>query len=126
MSSWRYGDVVMVDLNPAKGHEQIKRRPAVVVSNDEFNRNCSVTVVAAISHGRGDFELHIPFTPIIVDDASGQVDGYVQVEQMRALDLTARDAVRIGRLMDADMDRITSLLLGCFIQPNMMVLPTTY
>lgn len=126
MSRWRYGDVVMVDLNPAKGHEQIKRRPAVVVSNDEFNRNCSVTVVAAISHGRGDFELHIPFTPIIADDANGQVDGYVQVEQLRALDLTARDAVRIGRLMDTDMDRITSLLLGCFIQPNMMVLPTAY
>lgn len=126
MSCWRYGDVVMVDLNPAKGHEQIKRRPAVVVSNDEFNRNCSVTVVAAISHGRGDFELHVPFTPIVTDDAGGCVDGYVQVEQIRALDLTARNAVRVGCLRDADMDQITSLLLGCFIQPNMMVLPAGY
>lgn len=57
-----YGDVLMVDLDPSKGHEQRKRRPVVVVSNDAFNRNCTLTVVAAISHGRGDFELHIPFS----------------------------------------------------------------
>lgn len=126
MSLWRYGDVAMVDLNPAKGHEQIKRRPVVVVSNDEFNRNCSVTIVAAISHGRGDFELHVPFTPIVADDSGTFVDGYVQVEQIRALDLAARGAARIGRLRDVDMDRITSLLLGCFIQPDMMVLPAEY
>ena len=58
-----YGDVLMVDLDPSKGHEQRKRRPVVVVSNDAFNRNCTLTVVAAISHGRGDFELHIPLFP---------------------------------------------------------------
>lgn len=33
-----YGDVLMVDLDPSKGHEQRKRRPVVVVSNDAFNR----------------------------------------------------------------------------------------
>ena len=65
-----YGDVLMVDLDPSKGHEQRKRRPVVVVSNDAFNRNCTLTVVAAISHGRGDFELHIPFSPVPASDVS--------------------------------------------------------
>lgn len=40
-----YGDVLMVDLDPSKGHEQRKRRPVVVVSNDAFNRNCTLAVV---------------------------------------------------------------------------------
>lgn len=86
-----YGDVLMVDLDPSKGHEQRKRRPVVVVSNDAFNRNCTLTVVAAISHGRGDFELHIPFSPVPASDVSnggsGVADGFVQLEQIRALDL---------------------------------------
>ena len=95
-----YGDVLMVDLDPSKGHEQRKRRPVVVVSNDAFNRNCTLTVVAAISHGRGDFELHIPFSPVPASD------------------------VKIGSLRQKDMDTVTSMLLGCFIQPDMMVLPS--
>ena len=111
-----------------KGHEQRKRRPVVVVSNDAFNRNCTLTVVAAISHGRGDFELHIPFSPVPASDVSnggsGVADGFVQLEQIRALDLSARNAVKIGSLRQKDMDTVTSMLLGCFIQPDMMVLPS--
>jgi mRNA interferase MazF len=42
----RRGDVVWVDLEPVRGSEANKRRPAVVVSNDGANR-------AAQSLGRG-------------------------------------------------------------------------
>lgn len=123
MTAWRYGDVLLVDLDPAKGHEQRKRRPVAVVSNDDFNRNCSLTVVIAISHGRGDFELHLPITPVRREDGDGRIDGYAQVEQIRALNLEERNPVRIGRLTDDDMDQITGTLISCYIQPEMMVIP---
>lgn len=121
MTSWRYGDVLLVDLDPSKGHEQRKRRPVVVLSNDDFSGNCSLTVVIAISHRRGDFELHLPITAVQRNDGDGCIDGCAQVEQIRALDLAERNAVRIGRLRDSDMDRITVMLIGCYIQPEMMV-----
>lgn len=123
MTAWRYGDVLLVDLDPAKGHEQKKRRPVIVVSNDDFNRNCSLTVVIAISHGRGDFELHLPITVTRREDGDGWIDGYAQVEQIRALDLEERNPVKIGRLKDDDMDQITGTLISCYIQPEMMVIP---
>ena len=127
MSRWHYGDVVVADLDPSKGHEQTKRRPLIVVSNDDFNRNCNLTVVIAISHGRSDFELHVPFEPVPKVDSSGKrsgrIDGYAQIEQIRALDLTVRNATVIGRIKESDMDRITGLLLACFIQPGTLVLP---
>ena len=123
MSRWHYGDVVLADLDPSKGHEQAKRRPLIVVSNDDFNRNCSLTVVIAISHGRSDYELHVPFEPVPSVDRSGRIDGYAQIEQIRALDLTVRNATVIGRIKESDMDRITGLLLACFIQPGTLVLP---
>lgn len=124
MTNWRYGDVIMADLDPAKGHEQIKRRPVLVVSNDDFNRSCNLTVCAAISHGRGDYELHLPFAPVPSDRIEGgKIDGFVQIEQIRALDLNVRNPERIGRLNDDDLDKITGMLIACFIQSNMMVIP---
>ena len=51
----RRGDVVWVDLDPARGSEGNKRRPAVVVSNDGANRRAQglnrgvVTVVPVTS-----------------------------------------------------------------------------
>ncbi|MBT1162963.1 type II toxin-antitoxin system PemK/MazF family toxin [Bifidobacterium sp. SO1] len=123
MTKYRYGDVVLADLDPAKGHEQKKRRPVVVVSNDDFNHNCSLAVVVAISHGRGDFELHLPFDAVRRDDGTGWIDGFAQVEQIRALDLDERNPVKIGRLKDSDMDQITGMLIGCYIQPGTMVIP---
>lgn len=123
MSGWHYGDVALADLNPSKGHEQTKRRFVIVVSNDDFNRACSTTVTIPISHGRADFALHLPITPIRRKDGQGWVDGYAQLEQIRALDLTQRNAVLAGQVKDADMDRITGTLIGCYIQPGMMVIP---
>lgn len=123
MTAWKYGDVLLADLDPSKGHEQKKRHPVVVVSNDDFNRNCSLTIVIAISHGRGDFELHLPITAVRRDDGNGWIDGYAQVEQIRALDLDARNPAKIGRLKDDDMDQIIGTLISCYIQPGMMVIP---
>lgn len=123
--AWHYGDVVMVGLDPSVGHEQMKRRPAVIVSNDEFNRNCTTTLLVPISHGRGDFELHVPITPTQAHTGT-IIDGYAQVEHIRALDLVARDAYVLGHLSEHDMDAITSMLLGCLVGPDTMILPTTY
>ena len=33
----RQGDLIKVSFNPQHGHEQAGYRPALVVSNDEFN-----------------------------------------------------------------------------------------
>ena len=46
----------------------------------------------------------------------------IQIEQIRALDLNARNPGEIGRLNDADLNRITGMVIACFIQPNMMVI----
>ena len=124
MTAWKYGDVLLADLDPSKGREQRKRRPVVVVSNDDFNQNCSLTVVIAISHGRGDFELHLPITAVRREDGDGWIDGYAQIEQIRALDLEERNPVRIGRLKEEDMDQITGTLISCYIQPEMTVIPS--
>jgi mRNA interferase MazF len=45
MSPPRRGDVWLADLNPVRGHEQAGRRPALVVSDDAFNRGPAGLVI---------------------------------------------------------------------------------
>jgi mRNA interferase MazF len=62
----RRGDVVWVDLDPARGSEASKRRPAVVVSNDGANRTAQnlgrgvVTVVPITSQTRKVYPFQVP------------------------------------------------------------------
>ncbi len=43
------GDVVLVDLDPARGSEPNKVRPFVIIQNDIGNRYSPITIVAAIT-----------------------------------------------------------------------------
>lgn len=45
----RRGDVVVIRLDPAEGHEMKKSRPAVVVQNDVGNGNSSTTILASVT-----------------------------------------------------------------------------
>jgi mRNA interferase MazF len=90
----RRGDIVWVALDPAKGAESKKRRPAVVVSNDGANRMAeqlgrgAVTVVPVTSNTRNvyPFQVLLPARRCHLPRASK-----AQAEQIRSV-----SAERIG------------------------------
>ncbi|WP_288639616.1 type II toxin-antitoxin system PemK/MazF family toxin [uncultured Lentilactobacillus sp.] len=43
------GNILFINLNPAKGTETKKERPCMVVSNDEYNRHLNTVLVIPIS-----------------------------------------------------------------------------
>ncbi|MFC1768212.1 type II toxin-antitoxin system PemK/MazF family toxin [Nanoarchaeota archaeon] len=43
------GDIVLVNLDPVKGSEQGKTRPAVIIQNDVGNKFGSTTIIAPIT-----------------------------------------------------------------------------
>jgi mRNA-degrading endonuclease toxin of MazEF toxin-antitoxin module len=45
----RRGEIYWIDFNPVIGSEQGGRRPAVVISTNDFNRGVPVVAVAAIT-----------------------------------------------------------------------------
>lgn len=84
----RRGDVRLVDLDPVRGNEANKRRPAVVVSNDQANATADrlgrgvVTVVPVTSN----VERVFPFQALLPAAASGlRVDAKAQAEQVRSV-----------------------------------------
>lgn len=84
----RRGDVVWVDLDPVRGSEADKRRPAVVVSNDGANRTAQslargvITVVPVTSQTSRVF----PFQVLLPAGSCGLPKASkAQAEQVRSV-----------------------------------------
>ncbi|WP_172832405.1 type II toxin-antitoxin system PemK/MazF family toxin [Nakamurella panacisegetis] len=84
----RRGEIRLVDLDPVRGSEANKQRPAVVVSNDRANSAAArlgrgvVTVVPLTSNTARVF----PFQVLIPADAVGlRVASKAQAEQVRSV-----------------------------------------
>ena len=80
------GDIVYLDFDPQAGHEQRGRRPALVVSNDLFNRVSSLTMVCPITHTDRGHPFHVRL------DGSTKTNGVIMCDQARMLDLASRNA----------------------------------
>jgi mRNA interferase MazF len=91
------GEIRLVDLEPVRGSEASKRRPAVIVSNDRANSVAArlgrgvITVVPITSNTDRIF----PFQALMPAAATGlQVDSKAQAEQVRFIAVE-----RLGRLL---------------------------
>ena len=103
----RKGDYIAVTFDPQSGHEQKGRRPALVVSNDAFNRHTGLALVCPITNTRRDYPFHVPIS------GDAHLAGVVMVEQVKSIDFIARDARRISRAAPGLLDEVLSLLDAC-------------
>ena len=103
----RRGDVVIVRLDPAEGHEMKKTRPAVVVQNDVGNANSSTTIVApATGTHRG-----YPFEVLVEADSSPfEKDSSVRLDQIRVVSIEKRIQSVVGSLDARTMAQVDDAL----------------
>jgi mRNA interferase ChpB len=89
---FKQGDIVMVSLDPALGREMQGKRPVLVLSNAEFNRDGRV-LVAPITQG-GNLERIKGWTVTFMGSGT-KTQGAAVLSQCRMIDMEARDGVRI-------------------------------
>ena len=106
------GDIWLVSLDPAQGHEQQGRRPVLVVSPGNFNRVTKVPVVLPITGG-SNFARNAGFAVSLMG-AGTQTVGIVRCDQPRALDLGARGARRLESVPNTIMDEVLARLAPIF------------
>lgn len=102
------GDIYLVSLDPASGHEQRGRRPVLIVSPSAFNRLTGTPVVLPITTG-GNFARTAGFA-VPLDSAGTSTTGVVRCDQPRALDLGARNARRLESVPQAVLDEVLARL----------------
>ncbi len=101
------GDIILLNLNPTKGHEQTGYRPAVVVSNNTFNINTKMVMVCPVSSNTKEFPTHY-----LLEDTK-KVCGSVLIEHIRSIDYEIRNVKFIEKLSDNDLISIITLLDAC-------------
>ena len=106
------GEIWLVNLDPAAGHEQRGTRPVVIASPAAFNRLTGTPIVLPITTG-GRFARSRGFA-VSLDDAGTRTTGAIRCDRPRVLDLAARDARRLetvpARIMDEALARLATLL----------------
>ena len=101
------GDIVYVDLNPTKGHEQGGFRPAIIISNNLFNTKTNMVMACPITSNLKEFPTHY-----ILEDTK-KIRGAVLCEHIRSIDYLARNLTFIEKASDNDLLSIMMLTIAC-------------
>ena len=103
----RKGDLITLMFDPQSGHEQRGRCPALVVSNDLFNKHTGRCLACPMTNPRRDYPFH-------VDIPAGEgVTGVVMVEHVKSIDFRSRKARRLGKASAETLDEVLSILDAC-------------
>ena len=96
------GDVYLVDLNPTKGAEIKKTRPAVIISPDEMNSTIKTVIIAPLTST-------IRAYPFRVECTFQKKNGQLALDQIRSLD-KKRLIKKLGKFSTPKINNILSRL----------------
>ena len=100
------GDIIKVNFNPQKGHEQAGYRPAVVISNNFFNEKTSFVIACPITNTNNKFPLHIP-----LDDRT-ETTGVILCEQVKSIDINARQHTVVEQLPEDILEKVINVVFA--------------
>lgn len=102
------GDIIWLNFTPQSGHEQMGKRPALVISNDFFNKQTGLTIVCPITSTKRNYPLHVK------TEGCKKISGYIMVEQVKAVDYTSRKARFIEKAPAEVLAEVLARHSACF------------
>lgn len=103
----KQGDLVFLNFKPTKGHEQTGYRPAIVISNNVFNKNTKMVMVCPITSNDKYFPTHYNL------EDSKQIKGSVLCEHIRSIDYDSRNLKFIEKASNNDLLSVIMLVNAC-------------
>ena len=104
------GDIIKIDLNPKKGHEQQGYRPYICLSNKIISDVTNIAVFAPISNTKRQYPLYVPLY-------GTKTTGVVLLDQLVTVDYSAREFSFIETVPLAITSNLLSKAVLVF-QPN--------
>jgi mRNA interferase MazF len=91
------GDLVWLDFDPQAGREQAGRRPAIVLSEADFNDLTGFAFVCPVTNQAKDYAFEVPLP------AGLPFTGVVLTDQLKSLDVRKRKIKVVGSIpIDSD------------------------
>ena len=100
----KQGDIVILDFDPQIGHEQKGRRPGLLISNDQFHKRTNMAMVCPITSTISGFPTHITL------DSRTNISGEIMCEQVKCLDIVARNASYKETVPSDILDEVIDLI----------------
>jgi mRNA interferase MazF len=97
------GEIIWIDFDPQVGHEQAKRRPALVLTPLAYNRASGLAVVCPFTSIRKDYPFAIPTL------VAGK-EGALLADHVKSLDWRGRRASFLAAADAALLDRARQLI----------------
>ena len=97
------GDLVILTFDPSAGHEQQGRRPALIISNETFNKHVGFAMACPITNTDRNFPFH-------VDVNSNQLTGFIMTEQLKSIDYKVRKVKFVEKVNDEVLDKVLGIL----------------
>ncbi len=97
------GDMVWLDFNLVRGHEQDGRRPALIVSPHAYNAKSGLALACPITSQVKGYPFEVAFKV-------KQVQGVILVDQIRGVDWKERRAEKIGTVSDSVIHEVQEYL----------------
>lgn len=105
----KQGDIIILDFDPQAGHEQAGTRPALVVSDQLFNKTTGFAAVCPITNQTKGYSFEVAL------EGTKKTTGHVLSDQFKSLDIKAR-GFKVVDSVDEKTLRLTlrniALILG--------------
>jgi mRNA interferase MazF len=101
------GDDWLVDFDPTRGHEQARKRPALILSTDGLNRSAAgVVIVLPLTSKAKHIRSHVRVDPT---DAGLKSSSFIKCEDLRSVS-TTRLARRWGRVSPTTLRAVEQMV----------------
>lgn len=97
------GDLVILTFDPSAGHEQQGRRPALIISNEVFNKHVGLAIACPITNTDRNFPFHVKVE-------SDNLTGFIMTEQVKSIDYNVRKVKFVERVSDEVMEKVLGML----------------
>jgi mRNA interferase MazF len=98
------GDAVWITLDPQAGHEQVGRRPALVLSPAAYNGRVGLALLCPITTQIKGYPFEVALPEGLV------VTGVVLADQVKSLDWRVRKATRFGVVPEGVISKVLGRL----------------
>lgn len=98
------GDIVWLNFNPQSGHEQMGKRPAIVVSPKNYNSKTSLALFCPITSKIKNY-------PFEIKILQNEINGVILSDQIKSLDWKERNVEFIGKSSEEVLEEVINKIL---------------
>ena len=102
----KQGSIVLIDFDPQIGHEQKGKRPALVISNDLFNKYSEMAILCPITSTNKNHPLHVR-----LNDKT-KTNGVILCDQIKTMDIKARSFKYIESIPEDILENVLDIVFS--------------